>query len=89
MVEFARNLAYFAAANGKKHVIVLSTLEFGRWQNIDMSRYQLGVYESSPDALALVQQRSPVVKNVSSALCKTSTIPAIELAAASVRNDKV
>ncbi|XP_009761533.1 uncharacterized protein [Nicotiana sylvestris] len=37
MVEFARNLANFAAANGKKHVIVLSGLEFGRWRNIDMS----------------------------------------------------
>lgn len=40
MVEFARNLANFAAANGKKHVVVLSSLEFGRWQSIDMSRYQ-------------------------------------------------
>ncbi|KAK4340294.1 hypothetical protein RND71_041756 [Anisodus tanguticus] len=37
MVEFARNLANFVAANGKKHVIVLSSLEFGRWQNVDMS----------------------------------------------------
>ncbi|KAH0768379.1 hypothetical protein KY290_004322 [Solanum tuberosum] len=37
MVEFARNLANFAAANGKKHVVVLSSLEFGRWQSIDMS----------------------------------------------------
>ncbi|XP_059438189.1 uncharacterized protein LOC132171010 [Corylus avellana] len=40
MVEFAKNLADFAAASGKKHVIVLSSLDFGRWRNIDMSRYR-------------------------------------------------
>lgn len=38
MVEYAKNLAEFAAANGKKHVVVLSSLDFGRWQRIDMSR---------------------------------------------------
>ncbi|XP_062092511.1 uncharacterized protein LOC133798285 isoform X1 [Humulus lupulus] len=37
MIEFAKNLAEFAAASGKKHVIVLSSLDFGRWQRIDMS----------------------------------------------------
>ncbi|PON53036.1 Proteasome assembly chaperone, partial [Trema orientale] len=36
-IEFAKNLADFAAASGKKHVIVLSSLDFGRWQRIDMS----------------------------------------------------
>lgn len=37
MVEFAKNLADFAAACGKKHVVVLSSLDFGRWQTVDMS----------------------------------------------------
>ncbi|KAF5751135.1 proteasome assembly chaperone 2 [Tripterygium wilfordii] len=37
MVEFAKNLADFAAANGKEHVVVLSSLDFGRWRHIDMS----------------------------------------------------
>ncbi|KAJ4836048.1 hypothetical protein Tsubulata_008947 [Turnera subulata] len=37
MVEFAKNLADFAASTGKKHVIVLSSLEFGRWKRIDTS----------------------------------------------------
>ncbi|PSS26073.1 Proteasome assembly chaperone like [Actinidia chinensis var. chinensis] len=37
MVEFAKNVADFAAASGKKHVVVLSSLDFGRWQTIDMS----------------------------------------------------
>ena len=39
MVEFAKNLADFAAATGKKHAVVLSSLDFGRCRNIDMSRY--------------------------------------------------
>ncbi|CAI9786344.1 unnamed protein product [Fraxinus pennsylvanica] len=37
MVEYAKNLANFAAANGKKHVIILSSLDFGRWHTIDLS----------------------------------------------------
>ncbi|GAA0141204.1 chaperone [Lithospermum erythrorhizon] len=37
MVEYAKNLADFAAASGKKHVIVLSSLDFGQWKTIDMS----------------------------------------------------
>ncbi|KAK3195601.1 hypothetical protein Dsin_026911 [Dipteronia sinensis] len=37
MIEYAKNLAEFAATNGKKHVVVLSSLDFGRWQKIDMS----------------------------------------------------
>lgn len=37
MVEYAKNLADFAATCGKKHVVVLSSLDFGRWQTIDMS----------------------------------------------------
>lgn len=40
MVEFAKNLADFAAASGKNHVVVLSGLDFGRWQRIDISRYE-------------------------------------------------
>ncbi|XP_028089439.1 LOW QUALITY PROTEIN: probable inactive methyltransferase Os04g0175900 [Camellia sinensis] len=41
MVEFAKNVADFAVASGKKHIVVLSSLDFGRWQTIDMSRYEL------------------------------------------------
>ncbi|XP_057783007.1 uncharacterized protein LOC131000885 isoform X2 [Salvia miltiorrhiza] len=37
MVAYAKNIANFAAANGKKHVVILSSLDFGRWRNIDMS----------------------------------------------------
>ncbi|XP_059647735.1 uncharacterized protein LOC132294031 [Cornus florida] len=37
MVEFAKNVADFAAVSGKKHVVLLSGLDFGRWQTIDMS----------------------------------------------------
>ncbi|XP_057769804.1 uncharacterized protein LOC130989739 [Salvia miltiorrhiza] len=37
MVAYAKNIANFAAANGKKHVVLLSSLDFGRWRNIDMS----------------------------------------------------
>lgn len=40
MVEYAKNLADFAAASRKKHVVVLSGLDFGRLQRIDMSRYR-------------------------------------------------
>lgn len=39
MIEYAKNLADFAVASGKKHVVVLSGLDFGRLQRIDMSRY--------------------------------------------------
>ncbi|KAG5548033.1 hypothetical protein RHGRI_013660 [Rhododendron griersonianum] len=37
MIEFAKNVADFAAASGKKHIVLLSSLDFGRWQTIDMS----------------------------------------------------
>ncbi|KAL2537553.1 clast3-related [Forsythia ovata] len=37
MVEYAKNLANFASSNGKKHVIILSSLDFGRWHTIDVS----------------------------------------------------
>lgn len=39
MVQYAQNLADFAVAAGMKHVILLSSLDFGRWQKVDMSRY--------------------------------------------------
>lgn len=39
MIEFAKNVADFATASGKKHIVLLSSLDFGRWQTIDMSRY--------------------------------------------------
>ncbi|XP_062178103.1 uncharacterized protein LOC133882889 [Alnus glutinosa] len=47
MVEFAKNLADFAAASGKKHVVVLSSLDFGRLRNIDMSSGLQTYYLSS------------------------------------------
>ncbi|CAH9126157.1 unnamed protein product [Cuscuta epithymum] len=37
MVPFAKNLANFAAASRIQHVVLLSSLDFGRWQSIDMS----------------------------------------------------
>ncbi|GFP85441.1 proteasome assembly chaperone 2 [Phtheirospermum japonicum] len=36
-IEYAKNMANFAAANEKKHVVILSSLDFGRWRNINMS----------------------------------------------------
>ena len=38
MFEFAKNLADFVAGSGKKHIIILSSLDFRMWQNVDMSR---------------------------------------------------
>ncbi|EPS58959.1 hypothetical protein M569_15853 [Genlisea aurea] len=37
MVEYAKNMASFAVANGMEHVVILSSLDFRRWRNIDMS----------------------------------------------------
>ncbi|KAL9230899.1 hypothetical protein vseg_006190 [Gypsophila vaccaria] len=37
MIQFAKNLADFAVAAGKKHVVLLSSLDFQRWQKVDMS----------------------------------------------------
>ncbi|GLT96972.1 hypothetical protein SLE2022_145610 [Rubroshorea leprosula] len=37
LVDFAKHLANFASTTGKKHVVLLSSLDFGRWQKIDMS----------------------------------------------------
>ncbi|KAL7002739.1 hypothetical protein U1Q18_003895 [Sarracenia purpurea var. burkii] len=37
MLEFAKNMADFAVASGKKHIVVLSSLDFRQWQTIDMS----------------------------------------------------
>ncbi|XP_031281522.1 proteasome assembly chaperone 2 [Pistacia vera] len=50
MVEYAKNLADFAAASGKKHVVVLSGLDFGRLQRIDMSSGLQIYYLSSKNA---------------------------------------
>lgn len=47
MVEYAKNLANFSAATGKNHVVVLSSLDFRRWQRIDMSSGPLIHYLSS------------------------------------------
>ncbi|XP_051145408.1 uncharacterized protein LOC127261206 [Andrographis paniculata] len=37
VLEYAKNIASFAAKNGMNHVVILSSLDFGRWKNIDMS----------------------------------------------------
>lgn len=50
MIEYARNLASFAASNEKKHVIVLSSLDFGRWKSVDMSSGLQIHYLSSSNA---------------------------------------
>ncbi|KAJ9135574.1 hypothetical protein P3X46_032743 [Hevea brasiliensis] len=47
MIEFAKNLADFAVTSGKKHIVVLSGLDFGRWQRIDMSSGLQTYYLSS------------------------------------------
>lgn len=58
MVEYAKNLADFAAASGNKHVVVLSALDFGRLQRIDMSRYrnivQKLLFSPPPQILLLI-----------------------------------
>ncbi|KAJ4716427.1 Proteasome assembly chaperone 2 [Melia azedarach] len=50
MVEYAKKLADFAAASGKKHVVMLSGLDFGRLQRIDMSSGLQIYYLSSASA---------------------------------------
>ncbi|KAK6916505.1 Proteasome assembly chaperone 2 [Dillenia turbinata] len=50
MIEFAKNFADFVAARGKKHVIVLSSLDFSRWQKVDMSSGLQMYYLSSVNA---------------------------------------
>jgi hypothetical protein len=39
MISFARNMADFIHSLGKKHVLVLSSLDSGRRKQIDASRY--------------------------------------------------
>ncbi|GAB2224837.1 hypothetical protein Drorol1_Dr00005614 [Drosera rotundifolia] len=50
MIQFAENLADFAVATGKTHVIVLSSLDFGRWKRVDMSSGLQIHYLSSSNA---------------------------------------
>ena len=38
MLDFAKNMADFLAGSGKKHIVLLSSLDFGKWQKVDMSR---------------------------------------------------
>ncbi|XP_054776711.1 uncharacterized protein LOC129285162 isoform X2 [Prosopis cineraria] len=37
MLEFAKNLSDFVYVSGKKHIVLLSSLDFGKWQRVDMS----------------------------------------------------
>ncbi|ONH91369.1 hypothetical protein PRUPE_8G110200 [Prunus persica] len=50
MIEFAKKLADYVAASGKKHVVVLSSLDFGRWQRVDMSSGLQTLYLSSTNS---------------------------------------
>ncbi|KAL2348540.1 hypothetical protein Fmac_002540 [Flemingia macrophylla] len=50
MVEFAKNMAGFLAGSGKKHIIVLSSLDFGKWQKVDMPSGLQIYYLSSADS---------------------------------------
>ncbi|KAG2294466.1 hypothetical protein Bca52824_041135 [Brassica carinata] len=51
MIKFAENIADFAASSGKKHVIVLSSLDFQRLHhNLDMSRGPQVYYLSNAEA---------------------------------------
>ncbi|XP_068655025.1 uncharacterized protein [Aristolochia californica] len=47
MLEFAKNVANFAAVTGKKHVFVLSSLDSGKRHKIDFSNYMQIYYLSS------------------------------------------
>ncbi|XP_030523280.1 proteasome assembly chaperone 2 isoform X1 [Rhodamnia argentea] len=47
MIEFAKNLADFAVSSGKKHIVVLSSLDFGKWRSIDTSSGLQTYYLSS------------------------------------------
>lgn len=44
MNDFAKHLADYAVSSQKKHVVVLSSVDFGRWQKIDVSRYLLSYH---------------------------------------------
>ncbi|CAD5323491.1 unnamed protein product [Arabidopsis thaliana] len=50
MIKFAENIANFAASSGKKHVIVLSSLDFQRLHNLDMSRGPQVYYLSNAES---------------------------------------
>ncbi|GAB2267285.1 hypothetical protein Dimus_002270 [Dionaea muscipula] len=50
MIEFAKNLADFAVSTGKTHVVVLSSLDFGKWKKVDMSSGLQIHYISSTNA---------------------------------------
>ncbi|KDP46193.1 hypothetical protein JCGZ_10033 [Jatropha curcas] len=50
MLQFAKNLANFAAASGTKHIVLLSGLDFGRWQGIDTSSVLQTYYLSSTNS---------------------------------------
>ncbi|CAA0826445.1 clast3-related [Striga hermonthica] len=50
MIEYAKNMANFAVANGKKHIVILSSLDFGRWKNINMTS-GLQIYYLSSSSL--------------------------------------
>lgn len=39
MVEFARNFSKFISSIGKKHVVILSSIDSGRRRMLDASRY--------------------------------------------------
>ncbi|KAL1324081.1 hypothetical protein HN51_034265 [Arachis hypogaea] len=47
ILEFAKDLADFVAGSGKKHVVILSSLDFRMWQNVDMSSGLQMYYVSS------------------------------------------
>jgi proteasome assembly chaperone 2 len=50
MIKFAENIANFAASSGKKHIIVLSSLDFQRLHNLDMSRGPQVYYLSNAES---------------------------------------
>ncbi|KAL2927545.1 Proteasome assembly chaperone 2 [Bienertia sinuspersici] len=50
MVQFAQNLADFAVSAGMEHVVVLSSLDFGQWQKVNMSSGMPIYYLSSANA---------------------------------------
>ncbi|KAJ6806563.1 proteasome assembly chaperone 2 [Iris pallida] len=50
MVDFAKNLAHFVLSAGKRHVVILSSLDSGKRKNIDESSQMQIYYISSANA---------------------------------------
>ncbi|XP_057779481.1 uncharacterized protein LOC130998064 [Salvia miltiorrhiza] len=57
MVAYAKNIANFAAANGKKHVVILSSLDFGGLQIYYLSSSNLDGTDAACESLGWKRQQ--------------------------------